>query len=282
MCATAAPRCASRSIRCGRIAAIDAVGIDFYPPLSDWRDGADHADLAEARSPYDLDYLRARVAGGEAFDWYYAERGRPARADAHADHRRRLRQALGVPRQGPRRAGGRTRMSSASAGSRRPRPPGRRARSRSGSPRSAFRRSTRGRTRRTSFPIRSRRNRRSRRSRAAAATTSSRRAPSKRSCPASIPRSPGHPAGANPVSPVYGGPMVDPGARVRLGLGRAAFPGLSGFRSRLGGCGELADRPLDHRPARGHAPRPAHRRRARRFRPRRRRRWPSTASSTAM
>ena len=53
-------------------AAIDAVGIDFYPPIADWRDGADHADLAEARSPHDLDYLRARVAGGEAFDWYYA------------------------------------------------------------------------------------------------------------------------------------------------------------------------------------------------------------------
>ncbi|HEX8665731.1 MAG TPA: glycoside hydrolase/phage tail family protein, partial [Beijerinckiaceae bacterium] len=51
--------------------AIDAVGIDFYPPLSDWRDGPDHADLAEARSAYDVDYLRARVASGEAFNWYY-------------------------------------------------------------------------------------------------------------------------------------------------------------------------------------------------------------------
>ena len=64
-------------------------------------------------------------------------------------------------------------------------------RSRSGSPRSAFRRSTRVPTRRTSFPIRSRpRTRRSRRSRAAAATTSSRSAAWKRSCPASTPRSP--------------------------------------------------------------------------------------------
>jgi hypothetical protein len=52
--------------------AVDAVGIDFYPPLADWRDGQDHADMAEARSAYDTDYLRARVASGEAFDWYYA------------------------------------------------------------------------------------------------------------------------------------------------------------------------------------------------------------------
>jgi len=51
---------------------IDAVGIDYYPPASDWRDGPDHADRAEARSPHDVDYLRARLGGGEAFDWYYA------------------------------------------------------------------------------------------------------------------------------------------------------------------------------------------------------------------
>jgi hypothetical protein len=53
-------------------AAIDAVGIDWYPPVSDWRDGADHADLAEARSIYDVEYLRRRLAAGEAFDWFYA------------------------------------------------------------------------------------------------------------------------------------------------------------------------------------------------------------------
>jgi GTA TIM-barrel-like domain/Putative phage tail protein len=51
---------------------IDAVGIDYYPPISDWRDGLDHADLAEARSIYDVEYLRRRLAAGEAFDWYYA------------------------------------------------------------------------------------------------------------------------------------------------------------------------------------------------------------------
>lgn len=53
-------------------AAIDAVGIDYYPPISDWRDGPDHADLAIARSVYDVDYLRGRLGSGEAFDWYYA------------------------------------------------------------------------------------------------------------------------------------------------------------------------------------------------------------------
>ena len=53
--------------------AIDAVGIDFYPPLSDWRDAADHADRTEADHPTDAAYLRARVGSGEAFDWYYAD-----------------------------------------------------------------------------------------------------------------------------------------------------------------------------------------------------------------
>ncbi|MEM0945803.1 MAG: glycoside hydrolase/phage tail family protein [Pseudomonadota bacterium] len=51
--------------------AIDFVGIDNYTPLSDWRDGADHAD-ADWGSVYDLDYLRGNIAGGEGFDWYYA------------------------------------------------------------------------------------------------------------------------------------------------------------------------------------------------------------------
>lgn len=52
--------------------AIDAVGIDYYPPISDWRDGPAHADLTAGRSIYDVDYLRGRLGSGEAFDWYYA------------------------------------------------------------------------------------------------------------------------------------------------------------------------------------------------------------------
>ncbi|MDJ1159019.1 glycoside hydrolase/phage tail family protein [Chelatococcus sp. SYSU_G07232] len=53
--------------------AIDAVGIDFYPPLADWRDGTGHHDRAAARSACDPAYLRSQVAGGEGFDWFYAD-----------------------------------------------------------------------------------------------------------------------------------------------------------------------------------------------------------------
>lgn len=50
---------------------VDAVGIDFYPPFADWRDGADHLDRAATSSIYDTNYLRANVTGGEFHDWYY-------------------------------------------------------------------------------------------------------------------------------------------------------------------------------------------------------------------
>ncbi|GJD95724.1 hypothetical protein OCOJLMKI_2938 [Methylobacterium iners] len=52
--------------------AVAAIGIDYYPPLSDWRDGADHADLARGAAIYDPAYLRGGLGAGEAFDWYYA------------------------------------------------------------------------------------------------------------------------------------------------------------------------------------------------------------------
>ncbi|PTE23009.1 host specificity protein [Cereibacter changlensis JA139] len=62
---------------------IDFIGIDNYLPLADWRDGEDHADAGWG-SVYNLDYLKANVAGGEGFDWYYdspegeaAQRRRP-------------------------------------------------------------------------------------------------------------------------------------------------------------------------------------------------------------
>lgn len=51
---------------------IDFVGIDNYLPLSDWRDGPDHAD-AGWPSIHDPGYLEANVEGGEYFDWYYAD-----------------------------------------------------------------------------------------------------------------------------------------------------------------------------------------------------------------
>ena len=52
--------------------AIDAVGIDYYPPISDWRDGSGHRDAAEAADIYDRAYLKRRLGAGEAFDWFYA------------------------------------------------------------------------------------------------------------------------------------------------------------------------------------------------------------------
>lgn len=51
---------------------VDAVGIDNYIPLADWRDGQGHDDAALSASGYDLDYLTGYIAGGEGFDWYYA------------------------------------------------------------------------------------------------------------------------------------------------------------------------------------------------------------------
>ena len=51
---------------------IDFVGIDYYPPLSDWRSGRDHQDASLANSIYSLDYLASRFKAGEAYDWYYA------------------------------------------------------------------------------------------------------------------------------------------------------------------------------------------------------------------
>jgi hypothetical protein len=50
--------------------AIDVVAIDNYMPLSDWRDGADHAD-ADWGAIHALGYLKGNVAGGEGYDWYY-------------------------------------------------------------------------------------------------------------------------------------------------------------------------------------------------------------------
>jgi hypothetical protein len=89
--------------------AIDAVGIDVYWPLSDWRDGEAHLDHAAGwRSIYDLDYLRSNIRGGEGFDWYlpgggsHRQRGLAGThcADAPADHRWRLREAVDLQAQG--------------------------------------------------------------------------------------------------------------------------------------------------------------------------------------
>jgi hypothetical protein len=58
---------------------VDFVGIDYYAPLSDWREGNAHLDAALHGSIYAAEYLRGNLRGGEAYDFYYAdEEGRSA------------------------------------------------------------------------------------------------------------------------------------------------------------------------------------------------------------
>ncbi len=52
--------------------AIDAIGIDAYFPLSDWRDGKGHLDSEVAQTPYDKVYLQSQMEGGEGYDYFYA------------------------------------------------------------------------------------------------------------------------------------------------------------------------------------------------------------------
>ncbi len=70
---------------------VDFIGIDNYMPLADWREGEDHADAGWG-SIHDLGYLTANVAGGEGFDWYYdspegvaAQRRLPIEDGAHGE-----------------------------------------------------------------------------------------------------------------------------------------------------------------------------------------------------
>ena len=50
---------------------IDAIGIDNYMPLSDWRSGEQHLDASLADTGLEASYLQANIAGGEGYDWYY-------------------------------------------------------------------------------------------------------------------------------------------------------------------------------------------------------------------
>ncbi|WP_439924845.1 baseplate multidomain protein megatron [Nitrobacter sp. JJSN] len=72
--------------------AIDAVGIDYYAPLADWRDEAGHLDSSIAVSTYDVGYLAGNISGGEGFDWYYTDDA--ARA---AQNRTDITDGLGKP-----------------------------------------------------------------------------------------------------------------------------------------------------------------------------------------
>lgn len=55
-------------------ASVDFVGIDWYPPAGDWREGEDHLDrLAGYVAPDAADYLQANFEGGADYDWYYGD-----------------------------------------------------------------------------------------------------------------------------------------------------------------------------------------------------------------
>ena len=71
---------------------VDFVGIDNYVPLADWRDGDDHRD-AGAGSIHSMPYLQGNIEGGEGFDWFYAsaadraaQRRTPITDGAHGEH----------------------------------------------------------------------------------------------------------------------------------------------------------------------------------------------------
>ncbi len=49
----------------------DVVAIDNYMPLSDWRDGEDHLDAVQSPAVHELEYLKANILGGEGYDWFY-------------------------------------------------------------------------------------------------------------------------------------------------------------------------------------------------------------------
>ncbi|WP_374513165.1 glycoside hydrolase/phage tail family protein [Brevundimonas sp.] len=52
--------------------AIDYVAVDWYPPLGDWRSGDGGLDAAAYDGPDDPAYLAAQLAGGEGWAWWYA------------------------------------------------------------------------------------------------------------------------------------------------------------------------------------------------------------------
>lgn len=50
---------------------IDAIGIDNYMPLADWRD-EDHSSQIHGNTPYNLEALKSGIASGEGYEWFYA------------------------------------------------------------------------------------------------------------------------------------------------------------------------------------------------------------------
>ncbi len=70
---------------------INAVGIDNYMPLADWRTGADPGDT-QAASQFDPAYLERNIDGGEGHDWFYA-----SPADRATGNRTQITDGLGEP-----------------------------------------------------------------------------------------------------------------------------------------------------------------------------------------
>ena len=71
--------------------AISVIGIDNYMPLADWRSGGDPGDM-QARSQFDLKYLGANITAGEGFDWFY-----PSKQDRIAGQRTAITDGSGEP-----------------------------------------------------------------------------------------------------------------------------------------------------------------------------------------
>lgn len=73
--------------------AIDAMGIDNYMPLSDWRDEDYSVPGPDGfAAPYDLSGLQRQLESGEGYDWYYA-----SVADRGACRRTAITDGLGKP-----------------------------------------------------------------------------------------------------------------------------------------------------------------------------------------
>jgi hypothetical protein len=71
---------------------IDAIGIDYYAPLSDWRDAANQLDTALTDSPYRVAYLAGNLTGGEGYEWFYVND-----AARNAQTRKTITDGLGKP-----------------------------------------------------------------------------------------------------------------------------------------------------------------------------------------
>jgi GTA TIM-barrel-like domain/Putative phage tail protein len=70
---------------------LDAVGIDNYMPLADWRSEGDPGDPL-VPSQFAADYLAGNIEGGEGYDWYYA-----SESDRVAGIRTPIEDGLGEP-----------------------------------------------------------------------------------------------------------------------------------------------------------------------------------------